>query len=173
MKKIINRFFHRIKEDSLLKKQGTVERSVEYRDLKSLKTCLVFWVANENQSAWLKVLGDRLKGVKMDKLCFVPDHIEILVTDGTVTMKNEDLAFGGKIRNKDLLELIEKKYDLLIDLSTVNNVLINYVLRNSRSRCKIGMKREGFDADIVIEGVTQQREFIDKMFEFLSAVGKC
>lgn len=172
MKKIINKIFHRIKEETLTKKSGTADRKKEYNEIKSVKTCLVYWVADENQAIWLKMLNDRLGSAKIDKLCFIPENVEILVTDETVAVKNVDLGFGGKIQNDNLLRLMEKEYDLLIDLSMVNNVLADYVLRNSVAKCKVGMKREGFEADIVIDGVAGQTEFIEKMFEFLAGVRK-
>lgn len=168
--KIIDNILHRIKEDSLSKKTDTAERVLEYKELAAIKTCLVFWVADYEQSVWLKKLADKLKGVKMDKLCFIPKGVEAIISDDIISIRNEDLSFGGKIQNDRLPAVITKEYDLLIDLSTLSNGLIVHCLTNSLAHCKVGMKKEGFEADIIIDEVSDPLVFIDELFAFLSKI---
>ena len=102
MKKILNNLLHRLKEDSLNKRVGNSTREVEYKEKREIKTCLVFWSADTDQNKWFRKLESDFAGVKMDKLCFIPDGIEMLETDDWVAVRNADLGFGGKIRNGSL-----------------------------------------------------------------------
>lgn len=170
MKKILNNIFHRIKEDSLARRKDAAERHSEYKDLKSVKTGLVIWYASEQQNDWLKKLSECFKEVEFDKLCYMPAKEGIPDPVNTLVLRNDDLGFGGKIAQEQLPGMLERKYDILVDLSTESNVLLNYVLLNSRASCKVGMDREGGERDIVIDGVTEQLTFIDKLAGILSEI---
>lgn len=172
MKKIINNILHRFKEDSLAKRKDLSDRIIEYKDLKEIRRGLVFWTAEDGQSAWQKRLSVRMKEVKFDKLCFVPSGTEMLETDDMVTLCNEDLGFGGKIQNDRLHDILAKKYDLLIDLTSSSNVLINYVLTNSQAHCIAGMRKEGSVADIILDEVAGPADFIDKLSDILAEINK-
>ena len=173
MKKIITNILHRFKEDSLSKRVDGGERKVEYKEKKEIKKCLVFWTAGDGQELWLKKTIACFPGVKIEKLCFVPAGVELLETDDMVSMRNEELGFGGKIQNPHLHHILAQKYDLLLDLNVVSNALINYVLTNSQASCIMAMKKENGIADVVIDGVSEPLEFIERASELLSEIKKC
>ena len=125
MKKILNNLLHRLKEDSLNKRVGNSTREVEYKEKREIKTCLVFWSADTDQNKWFRKLESDFAGVKMDKLCFIPDGIEMLETDDLVAVRNADLGFGGKIRNGRLIAMLGCKYDLFIP----DNITFNLFTR--------------------------------------------
>lgn len=170
MKKILNNIIHRIKEDSLAKRQEAVVRRTEYKELKSIKTGLVIWSANSGQAECLNKLSVGLKGVKFDRLCYMSPKESDSEPANALVLRNEDLGFGGKIQNTRLPEVLNCPYDLLVDLSTESNVQLNYVLLNSQALCKIGMNREGGTHDVVIDGVSAPLQFIDKLIEILSDI---
>lgn len=172
MKKIINNILHRFKEDSLAKRKELKDRKVEYKGLKDIHTCLVFWIAGEEDKGALKNLYEQMKHVEFDKLCFVKEGAEFLEADNVVTLRNEDLGFGGKIQNERLYSLLSREYDLLIDLTGTSNVMINYVLTNSQAACIAAMKKEGGTADFIVDGVAGQKEFIDRLIELLAQINK-
>lgn len=173
MKKIINNILHRFKEDSLARRTEGVDRKLEYKTLPEIKTGLVFWMAGQEEKKWMRLLEERMKGVKFDKLCFVPDDTEVLETDDMVTLRNQELGFGGKIQNERLHDLLSRKYDLLIDFTPVANAMINYVLSNSRAHCITGMKKEGAVADITLDGSASPVEFINNLTKVLSEIKSC
>lgn len=170
MKKILNNIIYKIKEDSLVKRQGSVERCSEYKGLKSVRTGLIIWSGADEQAEWLEKISECLRDVKFDKLCYMPPKVTAPNPVNALIIKNEDLGFGGKILNTQLPDLLGRQYDLLIDLSTESNTLLNYVLLNSKALCKVGMNRDGGERDITIVGVSQQLEFIDKLTEVLSGI---
>lgn len=172
MKKIIDNILHRWKEDALVKRTGAVARNASYKELKEIKSCLVFWTAENGKNIWFNKLQESFKGVKIDKLCFLPAGVEMLETDDMVMLRNEDLKFKGVIENQHLLALLREKYDLLIDFTANSNALINYVLTNTHAACIVSMKKESSEADIVIDGVAGPVEFIEQLTGILSAIKK-
>lgn len=172
MKKLINNIIHRFKEDSLARRKGATDRAVEYQELKSIRKCLVFWVADEDEDSWLKNMLEVFRGVKLDKLCFLPAGGEMAESGNLVIMRNEDLGFGGKIQNERLMKILDCPYDLLVDLTTESSVLGNYVLTNNQAKCIVGMKKENGVADILIDGTSGPVDFIQKLSALLSEVNR-
>lgn len=173
MKQIINKLLHRVKVNSLEKKEDLQDRSLVYKSWNDIKTILLFWVAEPGKENFVaRDLLQQLKKsqMKVDSLCFVMKGAEILQTDDMVYVQNEDLGFGGKIQNNRLLEMLAVQYDLLIDLSQDSNSMMDYILRNSRAMCKVGMKKEGFEADIIIDGANTLEDFVQKLVPVLSGL---
>lgn len=168
MKQIIKHIFHRMKEDSLARKMTEAQREKKYQSLHRIKNGLVFWVAGSEEGSWLKAVREKFSEVEVDKMCFVPPNYPGILTEDVIYIKTEDLAFGGKIMNDKLLQALEKSYDFFIDLTTESNVLIDYVLKNSRAKCKISMPKDNFEADIVLEGSKDPIVFINELSGMLS-----
>lgn len=168
MKQIIHKIFHRMKEDSLAKKMVEPERKKMVPDMKELKSCLIVWKADEKEGEWLKCLEEKLGKVEKDRVCFIPQGMEKIQADGVVYVKDEELKFGGKILNQQVPGILQKEYDLLIDLSEGGNVMLDYIVKNSRACCKAGMKKEGKNADIMVEGVADVTDFIGRLFIILT-----
>ncbi len=108
MKKIINNILYRFKEDSLAKRTELVGRTISYKELKEIKTCLVFYTAGEEPQAGIEILKKKMPGVKFVKLCFVPAGIEVTESDNLVVFRYEELGFGGKIQNERLYKELSK-----------------------------------------------------------------
>ncbi|MDE7074960.1 MAG: hypothetical protein K2O69_07970 [Odoribacter sp.] len=172
MKKIISNLLHRFKEDSLAKRTGLVNRVSEYPEREGIKKCLVFWMENPEAANWLKALSATFKDVKIDKLCFVADDWEGEEKDGVVVLKSADLGFGGKIQNAHVLEILERPYDLLVDLTAESTVMGDYVLSNNQAKCIATMKKENAKGDLIIAGSRNPIDFIEKLNNFLSEVKK-
>ena len=172
MKNIINSILQRFKEGALARRTGLSNRTVAYKGLEEIETCLVLWQATSEPSSWVEELKKRMPGVKLDKLCFVPAEAELLTTNDVVTFREEELGFGGRILNDRLLAVLAHKYDLLLDFTSVSNVMIQYVLTNSQAHCIVGMKKAGGKADIIVDGVKGPLEFIDGLIKVLAEINK-
>ena len=163
MKKILQNIVHRMASDSLKKKAAGVDRVKVYRKLEKMQTGLVFWVGDPEEQRWLKEIGSRLAGVTMDKLCFVDSGYKDFRMDNITYVTGEDLSFGGKIVNDELLRIMETPYDILLDLTTRSNPLVDYILKGSRAQCKVGICKENFEADVMIDGVRNPQDLIEKV----------
>ncbi|HBO27954.1 MULTISPECIES: DUF6913 domain-containing protein [Culturomica] len=166
--KIIKSIFQRMKGDSLARKMTEVRREKEYSHMHTVKSGVVFWIAGGGEQPGLETIREKFPEVKMDKVCFLPANYQGLQVDDVVYVKAEDVGFGGKIMNDKLFHVLEKPYDLLIDLTRESNVLVDYVLKNSQAKCKVGMEKEGFEADIVLKGISDPVVFIGELAKLLS-----
>lgn len=173
MKKILDCIIHKLKENALKRRKSMSNRVVEYKPLGEIRNVLFFWTAGEEEETWQKQLVAHWKNVKVDKLCFVPVGIEVPEKEGTIVLKKDDLSFGGNVRNGRLHGILEKKYDLLVNLTSEGNALVDYVLMNTHAHCIVGRKREGAVADITIadEG-NDKGQFITKLIRILSDINK-
>lgn len=172
MKKIINHLIHRIKEGSLPKSGGREERKIGYRELTVIKSVLVCWMAHEDQGLWLKTITEKFRSMKIDKLCFLAEN-GVMPGFDAVIVRKEDLGFGGRIQNDALHGILERKYDLLIDLTAEESAMVNYVLEQSQASCKASMKKNGFQADLIVDGVNQPLEFVGQLVKILSEIKSC
>lgn len=169
---MINNLLHRFKEDSLAKKTELPDRKKEFHNMKSIRTALVFWIADTNENLWLKALTAKFPGVCFEKICFLPQGAEVMEADNIIYVRNEDLGFGAKILNEKLTKVLTTKFDVLIDLSRESTGLTDYLLKNSQAYCKFSMKQENFEADIVVDGVTDVLDFIEKLGNLLAKLNK-
>jgi len=172
MKKIINNILHRFKEDSLARRTDSVDRILFYKQLKEIKTCLLFYTAGTEPKESFEVLRRKMPGVKFGRLCFVPSGTEVAETGDMVTFRNEELGFGGKIQNSRLHDLLSIEYDLLVDFTTLSNAMTQYVLTNSRAHCIVGRKKEGVIADIIIDGVNEALDFANELTGLLAEINR-
>lgn len=173
MKRIIDRILYQLKENVLAKRKSRAGREVEYKPLKEIKSVLFFWTAGGEDPAWQKQLSAQWKNIRTDQLCFVPVGVNMPETEGVVTLKGDDLGFGGKVKSHQLRTVLEKKYDLLVDLTSQANVWVNYVLMNTHAHCIAGRKKEGGIADIVVaDEKSNPAEFINKLIGILSEINK-
>lgn len=173
MKEMIHKIFFRMKQDSLAKKTVTKEREKQYPDINAMTSCLVVGcAAASGMEEYLKLLKKKLLQVKMDKICFLPEGYPELPVKDVIYIKEEELSFGGKILNEELPVLLDKEYDLLVDLTAESHVVVDYVLRNSLAKCKVGMRKEEPGLDIVIDGVSNTSDFINKLFVVLTKFKK-
>ncbi|MDR1756967.1 MAG: hypothetical protein LBR65_08450 [Culturomica sp.] len=162
MKKILKSIVHRITSDSLKRRAAGVERTKAYQTWEKIHTGLVFWVGDPEEQQWLKEIGRKWAGITLDKLCFLPSPNKEILTDAITYVTGEDLSFSGRIVNEELLRIMETPYDLLLDLTDQSNPLIDYILKGSRAKCKIGVPKENFEADVMIDGVSGPLDLIDK-----------
>lgn len=172
MKQIFKGIFHRMKVSALLKKMEETKRDKEFHNADTMKTALIFWVANAQDTEWIKTLTKELRGVKIDKLCFVPDSFSYTLHKDVVYVRNEDLGFGGKILNTGVYPILSTPYDLLLDLSDRSSALIDYILKTSLAKCKIGKVKADFESDIMLEEVRDTRELVAGIVQVLSELKK-
>lgn len=170
MKKIINNILHRFKEDSLAKRTELVDRALVYKELKEIRTCLLFYTAGAEPQASFEILKKKMPEVNFRKLCFDLSGVEMAEADDVVVFRKEELGFGGKIQNEHLYKELSREYDLLVDFTTLSNAMTQYVLTNSKAHCIIGMKKEGAIADIMVDEVKEPQEFAIKLTGLLAEI---
>lgn len=172
MKQIIQKIFHRIKEDSLAKKKTEIQRVKEYLEWAEIKKCLLLWVADGREPVWNKDVGRELSGKEVEKVCYVPKGVECPLQGTCLCVRDEDLGFGGKIMNAELSEMLNKKYELLIDLTSSRYVITDYIVKASLAGCKVGRLKDQKELDIVLEGTVAEKDFLANLHLLFSNLKK-
>lgn len=171
MKQAINRIFRQMNEDALSRKKVKGIRKKAFPCLADLRSMLVLWDATEDRTACLKLLERKFPGVKIDKVCVVPDKEGMREEEGVTQVCPAEIGFLGKLKNPALLQLLSKPYDLFVDLTSVSHVLTEYIRRSTLSACRTGIWKEE-ETDLRIEGVLDSLDFIEKLYRVLSKYKK-
>lgn len=54
----------------------------------------------------------------------------------------EDVSFWGNIKSEEIEKFINTQFDFLYNLDVKSNILIDYILAKSKSKCRVGIYRE-------------------------------
>ncbi len=172
MKQIIQKIFHRIKEDSLAKKKAEIQRVKEYPEWAEIKRCLLLWVADGREPNWNKDVARVLNGKQVEKICYVPKGVEGPLQGTCLCLRDEDLGFGGKITKAELSEILNKKYELLIDLTSSRYVITDYIVKACLAGCKVGRLKDQKELDIVLDGPETEKDFLISLHLLFSNLKK-
>ena len=117
-----------------------------------------------------KVLKNSLPHVQLKQLCFVPLDRKVIEETDVVYFYHKELTWKGYLPNKQLGEMLSRKFDLLVDLTDRSNVLTQYVLKNSQACCIVGRKSKESFSDIMIDGVKDDSDFVMKLVTLLAEI---
>lgn len=170
MRKVINAIFRRLNEKFLAQKTERLATNVVYKGKEEIATCLLFYVAGAEPFEAKKVLKNSLPHVQLKQLCFVPLDRRVIEEADVVYYYHKELTWKGHIPNEQLGEMLSRKFDLLVDLTDRSNVLTQYVLKNSQACCIVGRKSKESFADIMIDGVKDDSDFVMKLVTLLAEI---
>lgn len=170
MKKFFDGVINSLKEKALSKCNDRVDRVVQHVELKNVKRCLVFAMADEEGRKAVAALMRRLGNVQVDKLYVVEEETDMIEDEHMVLLKKEDLSFGGKIKNEFFERLCGLKYDLAVDLTMLTTPVVKYVFSHIQASFIAGMKKEECGADLVVEPVRDVTDFVNKLVEVLGNI---
>ncbi|KIO46544.1 MULTISPECIES: DUF6913 domain-containing protein [Sanguibacteroides] len=168
---MFKKIFRKWKRWNLKGKQMEFERKLSFHNFKTARSCMIFWV--ESDIPFDKV--ERLKNLlsehmNVDALVFLEPGRPLPVIPKTFCVNEDCISYSGKFSDSKLKGCVENAYDLWIDLSLKPNVLPDYIVRNSRAKCKIGMGRSSFENDIIFEDVNDIDTFTERISRLLSKV---
>ena len=82
----------------------------------------------------------------------------------------DDFTFWGKVKNEHLKQVLDKQYDMLVDLTPRVDVVGRYILAHSRASFAVGMKKEGGLADLVVAPAVDVSDFIKQLTVILAQI---
>lgn len=167
---IFAQIIQRLKGDPLTKQMAEWHRTKTYMPMGELKTILVFWVSGSDDRPMLKQIHEHFPDLDIDWLCFLPDEVTRVKADDITYIKSDDLGMGKRAISRDLFHLLEKQYDLLLDLTGNRQLPTDYVLSKSQAKCKIGMEKGSDSDDILLAGVTDRMAFVEETAKFLTHI---
>jgi hypothetical protein len=169
-------FTRNLKRSRLSRKSPREGREVSFQNLETARACLVFGLERDLPVAMVETLRAMLSGkMKVDVL--ILKESKETSTGGAVSgatyAREEDISLSGKFLGARLQEMMRFPYDLLVDLSGAADRVGDYLLRSSRAKCKVGMERDGFQCDIVVEGARETGDFPARLRELLCQIKAC
>lgn len=164
--------FHRWKERFLDKRSRATHREAVYKELADMKVCLALATADAEGQRAVEGLAGRMKGVKVEGVYLAEGKEGTMEGADALVVRNGDFSFWGKLKNGRLQEVLDREYDLLVDLTAESSVLGRYVLAHSRAAFIAGRKKEGTLADVVVAPTVDTADFVNQLIEILEHIKK-
>ena len=164
--------FHRWKERFLDKRSRATHREAVYKELADMKVCLALATADAEGQRAVEGLAGRMKGVKVEGVYLAEGKEGTMEGADALVVRGGDFSFWGKLKNGRLQEVLDREYDLLVDLTAESSVLGRYVLAHSRAAFIAGRKKEGALADVVVAPTTDTADFVNQLIEILEHIKK-
>ena len=164
--------FHRWKERFLDKRSRATHREAVYKELADMKVCLALATADAEGQRAVEGLAGRMKGVKVEGVYLAEGKEGMMEGADALVVRGGDFSFWGKLKNGRLQEVLDREYDLLVDLTAESSVLGRYVLAHSRAAFIAGRKKEGALADVVVAPTTDTADFVNQLIEILEHIKK-
>lgn len=140
---------------------------------------LLYKVENENQLPDLYTFIDKIMAKGIDVDCIMVGKSKDLQsaypkTANFYRLSTQDVKWNGVPKNEEILKLLQKNHDYLIDLSRLESQLCAYLATASLAKFKIGsigIVGSPFDFTIDIDG-NESLEFLEEqMFAYLQKIG--
>lgn len=154
-----------LKRKRLATKKIIVKRELSFHNFRTARNCLLFWRDGDIVSEEaMKLKGILARSMETTVLVFSPwkEKQERYIREA-VYVNEDSVSFGGRFVDDKLKKIVENSFDLLIDLSVKKDSFGDYIVRNSRAKCKIGMERGSFENDIVFDGVKRIEDFSGRL----------
>ena len=164
--------FHRWKERFLDKRSRATRREAVYKELADMKVCLALATADAEGQRAVEGLAGRMKGVKVEGVYLAEGKEGTIEGADALVVRGGDFSFWGKLKNGRLQEVLDREYDLLVDLTAESSVLGRYVLAHSRAAFIAGRKKEGAFADMVVAPTADTADFVNQLIEILEHIKK-
>lgn len=152
------KFLDSIKRFILKKKHKTVKRNLQYHNLETAHSInLLFYLTDENYFKKVKEYFDKFntEGKEINALGLVKNREDIgnkyLFRKGLDFFTQDDISFFGKINNSAISEFIEKKSDILINLTLEENFFVEHIFAMSKSGFKVSGLKNCEHADFTID----------------------
>lgn len=142
-------------------------REAEYKDGKDVKTCLAVAAGDAEGQKAVAELAVHLKGVELEVLYLGKAGTGM---EDVAVIGEDDFTFWGKVKNEHLKQVLDKQYDMLVDLTPRVDVVGRYILAHSRASFAVGMKKEGGLADLVVAPAVDVSDFIKQLTVILAQI---
>lgn len=140
---------------------------------------LLYKVENENQLLDLYTFIDRVVARGIDVDCIMvgkPKDLQSAYpkTANFYRASTQEVKWNGVPKNEEVLKLLQKNHDYLIDLSRLESQLCAYLATASLAKFKIGsidIADSPFDFTIDVDGSVDLEFLQEQMFAYLQKIG--
>ena len=148
------------------------ERSAEMINSSQVKQILL--VMNDYRPDLAKFTAMEFDGADTVILCKGNKKLKESAPLNTVIISASDFGFNGSIKNDELLELVQRRFDLLIDLNE-NDIILDYLISKINTKLIIGLASEENESkihDIFVPHHGKDEAFISQIKETLNLISK-
>lgn len=82
----------------------------------------------------------------------------------------QKISYGGKIKDEALRKVLEKDYDLLVDISEKADGIYDYVAGQVDAKCRIGRDRPEGRYDVEFADVKNAKDWIVRLDDLLKTI---
>ena len=160
----VNSSSRKVKYSCNLKKSNSIAVLFDATDVNNIKIIKDFVYSFSSGKQKVSVMG------YVNKSTTSFDHFSSLYFD---YFSNKNLNWFGKPYGYLITNFLDYEYDILIDLNQKNHYLLNYLLKASTAKFKIGASKKDitiFDLEINSDEISNLSVLITKITDYLTQV---
>ncbi|MFL2564023.1 MAG: DUF6913 domain-containing protein [Flavobacteriales bacterium] len=160
----VNSSSRKVKYSCNLKKSNSIAVLFDTTDVNDIKIIKDFVYSFSSGKQKVSVMG------YVNKSTTSFDHFSSLYFD---YFSNKNLNWFGKPYGHLITNFLDYEYDILIDLNQKNHYLLNYLLKASTAKFKIGASKKDitiFDLEINSDEISNLSVLITKITDYLTQV---
>jgi len=163
----------------LFKAYNTRPRSTKIKTLHNSKSVGIIWhPADEGSIEAYELLRKSLqtKGIKSTGIAYIDSDRE-METLTTIThsgfLHRRNVRWFGRPQTSDGMQFIQEQFDILIDLSIVKTIALQYILVHSQATFRVGWQGEEqnyYDLNIDVSEKPQVRYLMEQIVFYLERI---
>jgi hypothetical protein len=165
----------------LLQAYKRQKREVSMVNLKDAKSLGILWNPSDIESIETyellrKTLNER--GVKSFGIAYISNKRgkETLSTvANSWIIDNRDVSFCGRPKSGDGVHFVQEKFDILVDLSILKTIPLQYILIHAAAKFKVGWKANDlnlYDMEIDVNANPQCRFLMEQIIYYLEKLNE-
>ena len=176
-KKIVRYFANK----RLIKYYQTLQRTTRIKTLKNSKSIGILWnPADEGSIETYELLRKTLqiKGIKSNGIAYINSNRE-METLSTVThsglLHRRNVRWFGRPQTSAGMEFIQEPFDILIDLSVLKTIALQYILVYSQATFKVGWQgteQNYYDLNIDVSEKPQCKFLMEQVVFYLESINQ-
>lgn len=162
-----------LKRKHLGKRPAKTRRAVGFVDWAAAGTGVLFVAKEEVSPEYAAAMAEFLrKRVELEVVCYVPSpkRIPQEKSEREHYLTPQSVAYSGKVKEEPLRQVLEKSYDLLVDLSEKADGIYDYIVGQTEAKCKIGRERPGGRYDVAFADVRDAADWQERLDYLLKAI---
>jgi len=178
---MLRRLFNSWIKSRLLLAYRNQRRVVHIRTISEAKSVGILWNPSdeggiETYESLRKILSE--KGIKSFGIAYISSkrEKETLATVSNSWLLNScNVSFFGRPKSGDGMHFMQEEFDILIDLSVIKTIALQYILIHSAAKFKVGWRAEDpnfYDLEIDVTANPQCRFLMEQIIFYLEKLNE-
>lgn len=148
------------------------ERVLAFLNLETATRCVLFWVADDVPVSAVNKIREALsQHMEVGLFAFIRrSKLNLERIPEALYLESSGISYRGKFNEPKVLEILNEKDGLFIDLSLRPDVFGDYIVKNAKSACKIGFNRHDALHDVDFESIQDVDDFAGRLLVLLTKI---